>query len=495
MKFKQFIGIALALCLFAGLFGCGSASNDIPASTGQSHIDTTTTDSAAATDNATTTYSTPAATTNHAEGTIFRDLGLKLVSVDDTANLLTDEQKAALQYFGQTNYFRVDYEFLQRYPEIYEGAEIVVTGQVKKILSSDHDSFEILLWDIESEEEFYYRHGVDEDYFYEEYKAENASRFIVVRGEQLGTRMIEGDWLKVTGRLNSIDPYTIDGVSYSIPTVTSYNTLISGTEGGAFGQANFQFIKKVATALFGKDIEVRKPVAGIDIDEDTGWRALDDGPGGDPFYIVELENQSNAKFTKYRFHVNYPSVEDAKGASDQFWVLSENDSIWRNIECSSDFQHYYLFTYDDSLKNLTVEYYDKEFNKLWKREFENTANCEYDCTTSHVYLNTNNNLYVIDVDTGEDVFAPAYVGEKAAIRKLQDGILMLSWNATDAIMKTDDSGNVLWKTSLDDSFTYVESLQLIADNIVLSMVISAEQHYVVVDQHTGQLKLDATHIY
>ncbi len=298
----------------------------------------------------------------------------------------------------------------------------------------------------------------------------------------------------LSGRLNSIDPYTIDGVSYSIPTVTSNSTLISGTEGGAFGQANFQFIKKVAAALFGSDIEVRKPVVGTDVDEFDGWCALDDGSGTDPFYIVELENQSNAKFTKYRFHVNYPCIEDAKGASDQFWVLSENENIRRSIEFSSDFQHYYLFTYDNSLRNLTVEYYDKDFNKLWKREFENTTACQYDCTTSHIYLNTNNNLYVIDVATGEDASAPAYVGAKAAIRKLQDGILMLSWDATDAIMKTDDSGNVLWKVGLDNSFDVVYSLQLIGNNIVLYAVTSGEEHYLVVDQHTGELKLDATHI-
>lgn len=486
MKIKKFICMFVVLCLLTSLFGCGSTQ-------GENSVSSQQPSSGVAVDTTTTTYTGPDTKTNDTDGTIFRNLGLKLVSVDETADFLTDEQRAALQYFGQSNYFAVDYEFLQRYPQIYEGAEITVSGQVKKVLSSDNDSFEILLWDIMSEEDFFYR-SMNDEADYEAYKAENASRLMVVRGTQMEVRIIEGDWLKITGRLNSIDPYTIDGVSYSIPTVTSNNTLISGTEDGAFSQANFQFIKKVATSLFGSDIEVRKPVEGTDVDEFAGWRALDDGMGTDPFYIVELENQSNAKFTKYRFHVNYPCIEDARGASDQFWVISENENIRRNIEFSSDFQHYYLFTYDDSLQNLTVEYYDKDFNKLWKREFENTTDCQYDCTTSHVYLNTNNNLYVIDVSTGEDASAPAYVGNKAAIRKLQDGILMLSWDATDAIMKTDDSGNVLWKTSLDNSFDIVDSLQLIGDNIVLYTVTSGEEHYLVVDQHTGELKLDATHI-
>lgn len=492
MKSKNLICMAMVLCLLVGLCGCGNTSPSAPTSTEQLQADIVTDTPAAG-------YNAPTTNSSSLDGTILRNLGLKLVSVDEAADFLTDEQKSALQYFGQTNYFNVDYEFLQRYPQIYEGAEIVVTGQVKKVLSSDSNSFEILLWDIMDEDNFYYRSVYGSaDYYdsadYNAYREENSNHLMVVKGEQLETRIIEGDWLKITGRLNSIDAYTIDGVFYSIPTVTSNSTLISGTEGSAFGQANFQLIKKVATALFGQNIEVRKPVEGVDIDEGTGWLALDDGLGTDPFYIVELENQSNAKFTKYRFHVNYPCIEDAKGASDQFWVLSENENIQRNIEFSSDFQHYYLFTYDYSLKNLTVEYYDKNFNKLWKREFENTTDCQYDCTVSHVYLNTNNNLYVIDVTTGEDAFAPAYVGNKGAIRKLQDGILMLSLDATDAIMKTDDSGSVLWKTSLDSSFDVVFSLQLVGDDIVLYAVTSGKEHYLVVDQHTGELKLDATHI-
>lgn len=484
MKFKKFVCTSMIICLLVGLFGCADTQENTPAPTSTFSNPV---------DNSVTPSAIPTANSANADGTIFRDVGLKIVSVDDASASLTDEQKAVLQYFGQSNYFAVDYELLQRYPQIYEGAEITVSGQVKKVLSSDNNSFEILLWDISSEDEFYYRSMYTES-DYEAYKEENANHLMVIKGPQMETRMIEGDWLKITGRLNSIDPYTIDGISYSIPTVTSNTTLISGTEDGAFGQANFQFIKKVAAALFGNDIEVRKPVEGTDVDENAGWRALDDGLGTDPFYIVELENQSNAKFTKYRFHVNYPYIEDAKGASDQFWVLSENENIRRNIEFSSDFQHYYLFTYDNSLRNLTVEYYDKDFNKLWKREFADTTACQYDCTTSHIYLNTNNNLYVIDVTTGEDASTPAYVGGKAAIRKLQDGILMLSWDATDAIMKTDDNGNVLWKTSLGSSFDMVISLQLIGDNIVLYTVTSGEEHYLVVDQHTGELKLDATHI-
>ena len=51
----------------------------------------------------------------------------------------------------------------------------------------------------------------------------------------------------------------------------------------------------------GKDIEIRGPIVGTDISEETEMLILNiaDTLG---FYTVELENQSNANFTKFFFY-------------------------------------------------------------------------------------------------------------------------------------------------------------------------------------------------
>ena len=73
-------------------------------------------------------------------------------------------------------------------------------------------------------------------------------------------------------------------------------------------------------------------------------------------------------------------------------------------------QHYILTVYDSALKTFTIEYYDLSYNKLWSREFENASiyqfdtmsdNDFFDYTESNIYLDLNNNLYVIDMETGE----------------------------------------------------------------------------------------------
>ena len=72
----------------------------------------------------------------------------------------------------------------------------------------------------------------------------------------------------------------------------------------------------------------------------------------------------------------------------------------------------------------------------------------FDYTDSAICLDLNNNLYIIDIETGEDKISPVTVGEKTDIRKTADSILLMSDSMTDTVMKTDLDGNILWKLDL-----------------------------------------------
>ena len=59
------------------------------------------------------------------------------------------------------------------------------------------------------------------------------------------------------------------------------------------------FIRDVATAIFGEDIEVRQGQFEESLDEldEVYWKQMLNGW----YYVCELDNQSNSKFTKYYF--------------------------------------------------------------------------------------------------------------------------------------------------------------------------------------------------
>lgn len=208
--------------------------------------------------------------------------------------------------------------------------------------------------------------------------------------------------------------------------------------------------------IFGPDVEVRYPVRGVEIDEgfhESVYQSI---------YIAELEDQSNAKFSKYYLYGAGGSIDVATAPYGDQLMISD---IERHVEFSADFQHFFLFTYDWSMETMTLEYYDQDLNKLWRREFEEITPPEteglmtriYDYTKNNVYCLVNNELYIINIATGEDTYPPAYVGKKIAVRKLNDGILLVSNAKSDGIMKLALDGSMIWKTNTSNDMLYAEN--------------------------------------
>ena len=199
-----------------------------------------------------------------------------------------------------------------------------------------------------------------------------------------------------------------------------------------------------------------------------------------PFYIAEPENQSNAKFTSYRLYTKRGMIEDTKTGTDN-WLIGNDPNIERYLEFSADFEHYFLFTLDHKIEKLTLEYYDQNFSKIWKREFENTVSAYYDYTKNNIYLSADNSLYIIDLATGEDTFQHTFIGEKQEIRKMADGVLCIGFTKSDAIMKTDLEGNILWAASVTENVNAVDGIQFVDNRIILQLELFDGVHFIVVD--------------
>ena len=74
---------------------------------------------------------------------------------------------------------------------------------------------------------------------------------------------------------------------------------------------------------------------------------------------------------------------------------------------------------------------------------------------------------------------------------MKDGILLLSKNKSDAVVKTDLAGNMIWKTNLGaDSGIY--NVQLVDNHIVLYAMLDDEygDHFIAIDSETGAALAD-----
>lgn len=416
------------------------------------------------------------------------DLGLKNIKIDITTTELTEAQRQVLEYFDDDYLSVPSYEFLRRYPGVFQDAQLCIWGTVAKVISWNSDSFElILLMDVGP---------VEYEWGYEEYEGD----YLLLTGESENVAYMEGDTLLVYGRYTGLETIEIDGTSYTIPKISMQGAYFDTSQAPNdiyryIPKFDLSFVKGVATSIFGDDFEIREPIAGVDISE-MQYEMWYEVCGAMPCFVVELENQSNAKFSKYLFYTDISS--DVYGG-DRIQVATDamgNSNIYRAIEFSADFEHFFLFTYDTSLETLTLEYYDSEFNKIWKREFSETSSADYDYTKNNIYLVANNELYIINIETGEDTYAPSYIGEKLAIRKLEDGILLVSQSKSDGVMKVGLDGSIIWKTNLSDDTHSVEGIQVVDDRIIISQYYWSSPsdrgtHYLVLNSETGEIEQDA----
>lgn len=168
-----------------------------------------------------------------------------------------------------------------------------------------------------------------------------------------------------------------------------------------------------------------------------------------------------------------------------------NSDIQRFIEFAPDFEHFFLIKSDNQLNILTLEYYDTDLKKIWSKEFSETVSAAYDFTSTSIYVVVNNDLHILDIATGEEKIDPVYIGNKAYVRKLKDGLLMIDETSpSDAIMKTDLNGKILWKINMKENFELQDGIQVIGDNLL----ISGSGHYLLINNETGEIIVNAVSV-
>jgi len=348
-------------------------------------------------------------------------IGLMNIKINKNDTNLTDTQKLLVQYFDK-DYFYPPYNSLQRYPQIYKDAQISFLCYVEKIIESTDTDYTIL---------------VEYDAFkpYDGGSKNDTGDYAVIKGKHTDTRIMEGDSIKVFGIYKGVNTYSVDGKSYTVPTVNISRYVQVYYMDWADPMFSMNEIRTLARHVFGDDIKIRYTKNSDFPDDDMTDYEFYEGL----YYTAELDNQSNANFTKYMFFADF--------GGDIYDMKSEYP-VERKITFSADFEHFYLQIFDKSLKVYTLECYNRKLEKIWSREFDQTTTAVLDYTADHIYLVANGYMYIIDAATGEDAVEKKYVGAKSSIRKFEDGILLLAVSRSDAVMKTDLIGNVKWTANL-----------------------------------------------
>ncbi len=359
------------------------------------------------------------------------DLGLKNIKIDYAQGELSEEQKQIVEYFSRDYMFVNSIEALQRYNNIFDNALIKCYVNVAKVISYEGDDYELLVYIMENSNEMYY----------------DESRFMIIKGATKDSRFIQGDNLLIEGRYNGVTSRTVDGVSLSVPEIAVHGGyVLQEQDGWYYYPSRFSMleVKDIAKSIFGEDITISEPDPNIDsVDSEM------------PYYVCTLDNQSNAKFSRYYFCERAGTISDAEHGY--------------GIEFAADFQHFFLFMYDGSLETLTLEYYDNSLNKIWKREFEGTTSASYDFTKNNVYLCANNELYILNIENGEDTYNSSYVGNKLDIRKFNDGVLLVSSEKSDAFMYTSLDGQIVWKLDAEENISNISSIQEVDGKLVIKV--------------------------
>lgn len=369
------------------------------------------------------------------------NVSFKNMNADD--DNLDDNQKAILDYFDN-DYFELYYDInnIQKYPQIFNNAKVSTIGGVVKVLKSTEDEFEVLMFDDGS------------GYYYGPYPTgehtltESNSGLYILKGEQLNERLIEKDFIQIRGRYVGIETREIDGKTYTIPVI---NAITVNKYNNSESTYNADTIRKVAEYIFGKDIKVTKP--------------------DDLNYLVTLDNQSNSNFKAF----NMSSLEGLITYNSEYNDLS--DSIVKKLFISADFEHYIVTTYDMNLNYAYIEYYDKELNKIWSRQFQYNSKDEnnvspMDYNQNQLAVVIDNDLYLLSLETGENLIEPVLVGKKNKVLMMKDGIFMVGTENKDLIMKVDFQGKILYRIDGDSELTsiYNTRIQIVDGKILLNVM-------------------------
>ena len=94
-----------------------------------------------------------------------------------------------------------------------------------------------------------------------------------------------------------------------------------------------------------------------------------------------------------------------------------------------------------------------------------------DYTSNKMAVVIDNDLHIIDINTGENIIDPILVGEKIRVVMLEDSVLLIGNNNKDAIMRVNYQGNIIQKENAETIMSEIteSQIQQIDERIVIKL--------------------------
>lgn len=392
--------------------------------------------------------------------TVSGDVNDNTLSANTEFDMSIEEQYDDIltRYFSYDSIFVNEYDNITRYPVAYEDVMIDFYAHVKKVLEEKDGSYKILVE------------------MREEYNFDDIPHYIVIEGSYVnGKRYLENDELKIYGVYKGMENYMVDGSNEVLPKVAVDKIVIVDVTGTVV-EYDEDDLRKVAEAFFDTTFTLVKPY--YDSSTEAGRYLM-----GLPFhYIVTLDNQSNARFNKYRLYTGSGFIDVA--------TEDESGKVNRYISKSTDGENFILTTYTVDSKYLELQLYDKDFKEIWTRKFEDVSNYIWNNNNGRIAININNDLYFINEVNGKDIISPFMVGAGLSFELLSNGdVIFVSQNKSDFVMYIDNTGNIKWKNNSEFTPDWLNSIMVANDKIYVNyaMVDTGNDLFVNVYSPEGKL--------
>lgn len=237
-----------------------------------------------------------------------------------------------------------------------------------------------------------------------------------------GNRLVVGDRISVGGKFTGVEMFQQTDGSH-----VEYGSLKDCKLNSVSEEFTLNDLETIIRSIFG-DVNTEVKLA------------EDDGGAGIKFTRINAELNRIENWVFYQ----YGNICLSLNGAEHYQV----------VQFDLDCQHYYVINYDEDYvvcRNIT--YYDLAGHEIWKKEFE--KGCQsYQVAESVIYIYANNEVRILNNYDGTDKMKPVYMPDRNIMFAVEDIIYMFQGkDSTDAIIALDLSGNILWKFSLDSSFT------------------------------------------
>lgn len=362
---------------------------------------------------------------------------------------LSEDENLVLDYFDNS-YIRLTSNIAfatQKYTTLFKNMKLYVEGTVLDIIESNDQEYKAIVKIYDDYTDF-----IEED-----------NDYCIIEGNQQIQRFQKGDYIAAYGYFETSELAEYNNEKYTMPKIKTVKWVANGAK---FSNDE---VRRISKYIFGEDIRFEDPKGCAYNRYCENYPTMG--------YLVKLETPKNPNYTMFNVFRGGGFIEVGYCTDENYDELCS--ATQQNIEVSYDYKHFIILTYEQATETAYMEYYDREFNKIWRKEIDKEGSISnsgvrgfYDYNANYLTLVMDGYLRIIDLKDGNDVVEPVLIGNDHEIVMFSDYILLFGDNKKDYIIKLNYDGKIEKKVSIKDSEIdriYKNNIQLVDNHVVVAI--------------------------